>query len=646
MKHLTARLCTLFLVCSLLLALPAAAQLGERPGTSQDTSAGPKDLTGLSVKTPRIRAIHTTDPALAGGSLYFQQMDPYLAFKLGKDLTQREFRPRDGVFTAGEGISNFKGKLSDGATPAIVGNDQVSCGGCHNMPYRDAGLGTNFAKKSGLGRNATHFFGSGVQEMIAWQIRQKMMQQIDTNRNNRVDRSEMSGERILVAPKPGAPGIDYGASGDQDGDGWPDLNNIFRVWFVDSQGRVVDGATSLSDPGVAGYNFVMEVFGWGEARFNLNTTNRIFAWDPLFAHGGLDAYDPTTAYDPDHDGFSQVSNAGFQQAWIGHVPPDPGNNLNSVGLSTDDPDGDGFISEITEGDLDLIEWYMLNSPRPAVGRQTDETRRGRQLMHDFGCTDCHVSEWLIEAADPTNPDLHQRYLGDLRAFDFDVRWNDDTGRLEGQIIPLYTVDAQGRHVPNRGSFLVKGIYTDFRHHRMGPRLMDVQYDGNVVSAFRTGLLWGNGETGFPWGHDGASMTIDDVIRRHGGASRMARNAYVNASGADRDAVVAYLRSLILYPTDLVHADVDGDGRISEDFTVAGKNTGYERFNPEWLFRTPGEVEGWILNPAGQVLLSRALVNVREAYGLDLPYYADDDLDGFPDMADECPGTTGYRNGCD
>ncbi len=299
----------LAVACSMLLIAPAFAQLGERPGTSVDTSAGYKDLTGLSIKTPRTRIVHTTDAATPGGSMYFQVFDPFLAFKMGKDLTQREFRPRDGVFSSQ--IAGFKGLLSDGETPAIVGNDQVSCGGCHAMPYRDAGAGTNFAKKSGLGRNATHFYGSGIQEMIAWQIRQKLMQQIDLNRNNFVDLAELTSDPVYVRPNPVARKIDFGSPGDADGDGQPDLNNIFRVWFVDAGGSVLPGATSLDDPGVGGYNFILEVFGWGEQRFNLNTTNRIFAWDPLVAHGGLEAHDPTTALDLDNDGFSQVSNAGL-----------------------------------------------------------------------------------------------------------------------------------------------------------------------------------------------------------------------------------------------------------------------------------------------------------------------------------------------
>ena len=30
--------------------------------------------------------------------------------------------------------------------------------------------------------------------------------------------------------------------------------------------------------------------------------------------------------------------------------------------------------------------------------------------------------------------------------------------------------------------------------------------------------------------------------------------------------------------------------------VAGMDTGYERFNPEWLFNAPGKIEGPVLNP--------------------------------------------------
>ena len=59
----------------------APAQLGERPGNSQDNPIDtPRDLSGLSIKIPRVRVIHTTDPHKPGGSMYLQQVDPFLGY--------------------------------------------------------------------------------------------------------------------------------------------------------------------------------------------------------------------------------------------------------------------------------------------------------------------------------------------------------------------------------------------------------------------------------------------------------------------------------------------------------------------------------------------------------------------------------------
>src|SRR5262249_18126602 len=75
------------------------AQLGERPGNSLDNPIDiPRDLSGLSIKLPRIRIVHTTDPSKRGGSMYLQQVDPWLGYKWGWSLTQREWRERDGVY--------------------------------------------------------------------------------------------------------------------------------------------------------------------------------------------------------------------------------------------------------------------------------------------------------------------------------------------------------------------------------------------------------------------------------------------------------------------------------------------------------------------------------------------------------------------
>src|SRR5437764_1330710 len=59
--------------------LGVRAQLSERPGNSLDNPVDvPRDLSGLSIKNPRTRVVHTTDPHKEGGSMYLQQIDPWL----------------------------------------------------------------------------------------------------------------------------------------------------------------------------------------------------------------------------------------------------------------------------------------------------------------------------------------------------------------------------------------------------------------------------------------------------------------------------------------------------------------------------------------------------------------------------------------
>ena len=73
-------------------------------------------------------------------------------------------------------------------------------------------------------------------------------------------------------------------------------------------------------------------------------------------------------------------------------------------------------------------------------------------------------------------------------------------------------------------------------------------------------------------------------------------------------------------------------------------TGPERFNPEWLFRVPGKIEGPVKNVRGEPITSFALTNLRQAYGLDLKSLKDSDGDGIPDVIDPAPQQRGYRDG--
>src|SRR5262249_23179818 len=140
--------------------LTLRAQQTERPGNSHDSPLDvPRDLSGLSLKNPRVRVVHTIDPAKEGGSMYLQQVDPWLGYQWGRSLFQRNFRDRDGVFGDAGKLDGII--LPDGFTRMMDRGHVSSCGACHNVPYRDAGAGMTIPKNGGAGRNPPPYLGGG-----------------------------------------------------------------------------------------------------------------------------------------------------------------------------------------------------------------------------------------------------------------------------------------------------------------------------------------------------------------------------------------------------------------------------------------------------------------------------------------------------
>lgn len=638
----TVRSALLPLLGAALLAGTASAQFAER-GSMVGSGQPDVDCSGRSVKEPRVRAIHTTDSALRGGTAWFFERDPFLAYQLGRNLNFREFRERDGVFDAK--VSNLAGPMPDGTTRKITANNQVSCSGCHNLPQGNAGGGVTFHKDSGFGRNSPHYYGAGIMEMLAIQTREKMLARIDGNRNGWISATEAQAawSSTWIETKPGGRQIDYGNPRLSNGlTGKPRLNNIFRVWYVDAQGRVVPTATQVDGVNTFGYNFEMVVWGWGQGvgRSALNPTNRAFLWDPWKTHGGLEAHDPSTRNDPDGDGVSLPTLAGAIQFPATHKAPDAGNNLDPRGFSRDDPDRDGHLTEISEGDLDLGEWFMLNAPRPAFLGTSREYEAGVQLLRELRCVECHVPDWRIEAQSsaPNAP----RFAGDRRFFDLDVRFDATSNRLTGRLNRLYTQQSD-RFVRNLGAYEVRGLFTDLAHHDMGAGFEEIDFGGSINRVWRTAPLWGVG-SGFPWGHDGQSLTIEHAILRHDGEGAASKALWLGATSAVRTQVLDFLGKLVLYDVETLPADIDGDGRIASNFMVAGQDTGPERFNAEWLFRVPLRIQGAAPNHDGVTIRSFAGRNVMQAYGLNLPLHSDSDLDGWPDVWDAAPTTRGYKDG--
>jgi CxxC motif-containing protein (DUF1111 family) len=92
-------------------------------------------------------------------------------------------------------------------------------------------------------------------------------------------------------------------------------------------------------------------------------------------------------------------------------------------------------------------------------------------------------------------------------------------------------------------------YTDLLLHDMGPDLADERPDFEASgSEWRTPPLWGIGLTEVVNGHsnflhDGRARSVLEAILWHGGEGAAARDRFKALPAVDRDAVIAFLRSL-------------------------------------------------------------------------------------------------------
>ncbi len=86
-------------------------------------------------------------------------------------------------------------------------------------------------------------------------------------------------------------------------------------------------------------------------------------------------------------------------------------------------------------------------------------------------------------------------------------------------------------------------YTDLLLHDIAvPTALGIEEGAAGVRDFRTPPLWGLGRTA-PYLHDGRASTIEDAIAEHAGEASRSRDAVGALSSADREALLAFLRSL-------------------------------------------------------------------------------------------------------
>lgn len=167
-------------------------------------------------------------------------------------------------------------------------------------------------------------------------------------------------------------------------------------------------------------------------------------------------------------------------------------------------DGLGDDPELADSMLDATTFYIRTLAVPARRNVTDETAlRGEKLFNQLNCSGCHIPT-LYSGVDNRLPALSNQ-----------------------RIHP----------------------YTDMLLHDMGADLSDGRpdylADGNE---WRTPALWGVGlfakTNGIPYYlHDGRARTLTEAILWHGGEAQKAKEAFVQLSAADREALLKFLQSL-------------------------------------------------------------------------------------------------------
>ena len=133
--------------------------------------------------------------------------------------------------------------------------------------------------------------------------------------------------------------------------------------------------------------------------------------------------------------------------------------------------------------------------------------------------------------------------------------------------------------------MVRNIFTDFKRHDLGPNFHEVNYDGTIRTQFLTTALWGVANTG-PYGHDGRSMNLEDVILRHGGEAQSSRDAFARLSGTSRRQVIAFLNTLVLFPPD----DTASNLQPAEPALPGYPQVGHGSIRLGALFNNPNDPE--------------------------------------------------------
>ena len=467
------------------------------------------------------------DVMTPGSSVYLINRDSFRSIRRGRQLFQRKF-----TRLQGQGANESDGVGDINTDIAIGAGLSDSCALCHGRPRGSAGAGGNVVTRPDS-RDSPHLFGLGLKEMLA--------DEITTDLRSTRDLAVTLAQQMKrpMSLKLTSKGVNYGVIR-ANPDGSVDSS---KVRGVDADLRV------------------KPFFAEGSA-----ISMREFIVGALHNEMGLEA-----SADPD----LLTASAGGRVVTPSGMVLDGSKDKISAPPAPDPDNG----NEIDPAIVDHLEFYLLNYFKPGHGEPSAIADHGRKVFHRVGCSSCHIADLTIN---------HDRRVADLETAY-------DTSRgifnsLFATATPLFheVDDGSGLphlKVPNRGSFLVKDIFTDFRRHDLGPNFHERNWDGTMQTHFLTRPLWGVGSTG-PYGHDGRSITLNEVILRHGGEAQAARDKYASLKSNEQIALQTFLNSLILFPPDDTASNLDPGDSTKTGFPQYGHGS----IKLTVLFNNPADPE--------------------------------------------------------
>jgi len=254
---------------------------------------------------------------------------------------------------------------------------------------------------------------------------------------------------------------------------------------------------------------------------------------------------PTLVVRPWHQAGNAVSLREFtNNAYNHHHGIQP---TERFGLGTD-PDGDGFVNEMTRADITAVTLWQatLQVPGRVIPRDPEIEQAvllGERTFERVGCSTCHVPRlplrdrgWIYLEPNPFNPPGNLR-SGETRDLKVD---------LSSDLLPA------PRLRPDASGAVWVEAYTDLKLHDicepgesepldMNQSQWSKKFKGGNCR-FLTKRLWGAANEP-PFFHHGLFTTLRQSVLAHSGEARESRQAFQALPAAEQDALIEFLKTL-------------------------------------------------------------------------------------------------------